>query len=64
MGKLDTELSDLEEQADALNQRWVAEKDRLGAEQKLKEQLDQARTDLENAQRQGDLAKAGELAYG
>lgn len=62
--KLEAELSDLEEQADALNQRWVAEKDRLGAEQKLKEQLDQARTDLENAQRQGDLAKAGELAYG
>jgi len=64
LGKLEAELSDLEEQADALNQRWVAEKDRLGAEQKLKEQLDQARTDLENAQRQGDLAKAGELAYG
>jgi ATP-dependent Clp protease ATP-binding subunit ClpB len=42
----------------------VAEKERLGAEQKLKEQLDQARTDLENAQRSGDLAKAGELAYG
>ncbi|GLQ16473.1 ATP-dependent chaperone ClpB [Maritalea porphyrae] len=62
--KLEAELSDLEEQADALNQRWVAEKDRLGAEQKLKEHLDQARTDLENAQRQGDLAKAGELAYG
>ncbi|MCZ4273875.1 ATP-dependent chaperone ClpB [Maritalea porphyrae] len=64
LDKLETELSDLEEQADALNQRWVAEKDRLGAGQKLKEQLDHARTDLENAQRQGDLAKAGELAYG
>lgn len=64
LGKLETELSDLEEKADALNQRWVAEKDRLGAGQKLKEQLDHARTDLENAQRQGDLAKAGELAYG
>ena len=62
--KLETELSDLEEQADALNQRWTAEKDRLGAGQKLKEQLDQARTDLENAQRDGNLAKAGELAYG
>jgi len=64
LGKLEAELSDLEEQADALNQRWVAEKDRLGAGQKLKERLDQARTDLENAQRDGDLAKAGELAYG
>ena len=33
-------------------------------EQKLKEQLDQARSDLERAQRQGDLGRAGELAYG
>ncbi|TDQ61476.1 ATP-dependent Clp protease ATP-binding subunit ClpB [Maritalea mobilis] len=62
--KLEAELSDLEEEAGALNQRWVSEKERLGAEQKLKEELDQARTELENAQRAGDLARAGELAYG
>ncbi|WP_424984171.1 ATP-dependent chaperone ClpB [Maritalea sp. S77] len=62
--KLEAELSDLEEEASALNQRWVSEKDRLGAEQKLKEELDHARTELENAQRAGDLARAGELAYG
>lgn len=62
--KLEAELSDLEEEANALNQRWVAEKDRLGAGQKLKEELDHARTELENAQRSGDLGRAGELAYG
>lgn len=62
--KLETELADLEEEADALNQRWVAEKERLAGSTKIKEELDAARSKLEIAQRQGDLAQAGELAYG
>ncbi|MCF4099511.1 ATP-dependent chaperone ClpB [Maritalea mediterranea] len=62
--KLESELSDLEEESGALTQRWMSEKERLGAEQKLKEELDKARTELENAQRSGDLGRAGELAYG
>lgn len=62
--KLEAELADLEEEANALSQRWNAEKERLAGGQKLKEQLDQARTQLETAQRDGDLSKAGELAYG
>ncbi|RYE86116.1 MAG: AAA family ATPase, partial [Hyphomicrobiales bacterium] len=56
--------SDLEEQASALSARWQAEKARLQGSQKIKEELDKARTELELAQRQGDLARAGELAYG
>ncbi|WP_417687893.1 ATP-dependent chaperone ClpB [Roseibium sp.] len=64
LGKLEKELSDLEEESDVLTRRWQGEKDKLNLEQKLKEQLDQARIDLEIAQRRGDLAKAGELAYG
>jgi ATP-dependent Clp protease ATP-binding subunit ClpB len=62
--KLEIELADLEEEASALSARWQAEKQKLSSEQKLKEQLDQARSDLERAQRQGDLGRAGELAYG
>ncbi|WP_349358398.1 ATP-dependent chaperone ClpB [Stappia sp.] len=62
--KLEGELADLEEEASALTARWQGEKEKLSSEQKLKERLDQARIDLEKAQRQGDLAKAGELAYG
>ncbi len=62
--RLEKELADLEEEADALTARWQAEKEKLGAASKLKESLDQARFDLETAQRRGDLAKAGELAYG
>ena len=47
-----------------MTQRWEAEKSKLGAAQKLKVELDQRRTELEQAQRRGDLARAGELAYG
>ena len=62
--RLERELTDLEEQSRALTQRWEKEKDKLSAAQRLKEQLDQARAELERAQRTGDLAQAGELAYG
>jgi len=64
LGKLEQELTNLEEQSQALTNRWLGEKEKLNLEQKIKEQLEQARIDLEIAQRQGDLAKAGELAYG
>src|SRR3546814_9310025 len=44
--------------------KWQAEKDKIHAEAKIKEELDAARGQLEQAQRAGDLAKAGELSYG
>jgi len=62
--KLEEELADLEEESDALTQRWQREKQKLAGANELKEELDHARTQLEVAQREGDLAKAGELAYG
>jgi ATP-dependent Clp protease ATP-binding subunit ClpB len=62
--RLEKDLTDLEEQSQALTQRWMAEKDKLASATKVKEQLDQARAELDRAQRQGDLARAGELAYG
>jgi len=47
-----------------LTAQWQAEKQKLASAQKLKEQLDQARTELEQVQRRGDWTRAGELAYG
>ncbi|MES2042678.1 MAG: AAA family ATPase, partial [Pseudomonadota bacterium] len=64
LGNLDGELANLEQQSAELTTRWQAEKDKISAEAKLKEQLDAARLELEQAQRAGDLAKAGELSYG
>ncbi len=61
--RLEKELADLEEKSAAITRRWQAEKDKLAAASKLKDELDQARTQLELAQRKGDFAKAGELAY-
>jgi ATP-dependent Clp protease ATP-binding subunit ClpB len=62
--KLEKELANLEEEANALAQRWHEEKEKMAGAQKIKEDLDHARIELEQAQRKGDLAKAGELAYG
>ncbi len=64
LAKLEKEIANLEEKANALSQRWQAEKEKLAAAGKVREDLDRARTELEQAQRKGDLAKAGELAYG
>jgi ATP-dependent Clp protease ATP-binding subunit ClpB len=62
--KLENELANLEQQSAELTQRWQAEKEKIAGEAKIKEQLDQARIELEQAQRSGDLGKAGELQYG
>ncbi len=62
--KLEGELADLEEKSAALTARWHAEKDKIGSEQKLKEQLEAARTELAQAQRRGEYQRAGELTYG
>ena len=64
LANLQAELAGLEEQSAALTTRWQAEKEKIHSEAKLKEQLDAARLQLEQAQRGGDLAKAGELQYG
>ncbi len=61
---LEADLVELEEQSAELTQRWQGEKDKINAEAKLKEQLDAARLELDQAQRRGDLARAGELSYG
>ena len=62
--KLGAELAELQEKSDSLTARWRAEKDKIGLAQKLKEELDAARTGLAQAQRRGDFAEAGKLAYG
>ncbi|MFL6724696.1 MAG: ATP-dependent chaperone ClpB [Sphingomicrobium sp.] len=61
---LEQELANLEQQSAELTTRWQAEKEKIAGEAKIKEQLDAARIELEQAQRTGDLAKAGELQYG
>ncbi|MBP7001153.1 ATP-dependent chaperone ClpB [Amaricoccus sp.] len=62
--KLAKELSGLEERSREMTAAWQAERDKLKGAADIKEQLDQMRIELETAKRQGNLARAGELAYG
>ncbi len=62
--RLEKELAGLEESSSTLTTRWRAEKDKLGVAQKLKEQLERARIELDQAQRRGEYQRAGELTYG
>ncbi|MAS85060.1 MAG: ATP-dependent chaperone ClpB, partial [Erythrobacteraceae bacterium] len=58
------DLANLEQRSSELTTRWQGERDKIQAESRIKEDLDAARIELEQAQRAGDLAKAGELQYG
>jgi ATP-dependent Clp protease ATP-binding subunit ClpB len=62
--KLEKELAEVEEKSNAMTAAWKAEKEQVVEAQKLKERLDQARNEVEMAQRRGDLARASELLYG
>jgi ATP-dependent Clp protease ATP-binding subunit ClpB len=61
---LEKELADLQEKSAQMTAQWQAERDKLASARDIKEKLDRARIDLENAKRAGDLVKAGELSYG
>ncbi|MCC6863401.1 MAG: ATP-dependent chaperone ClpB [Rhodobacteraceae bacterium] len=62
--KLEKELADLQEQSAEMTAKWQSERDSLQVARDLKEQLDRARAELEQAKREGDFGKAGELQYG
>lgn len=62
--KINNELKILEEKSGELNSTWQAEKLKISKVNSLKSQLEDAKFELENAQRQADLAKASELKYG
>jgi ATP-dependent Clp protease ATP-binding subunit ClpB len=61
---LEKELTDLVESSTALTARWQAEKQKLGVAAALKQRLEQARNQLDIAQRNGEFQRAGELTYG
>ncbi len=62
--KLEKNLSELQEQSATMTARWQAERDKLEGSRSLKEQLDKARAELDQAKREGNLGRAGELSYG
>ena len=61
---LERELAELKEKAAAMRAQWQQEKEVLGSVAKIKQQIEQARTEAELATRRGDLQKAAEISYG
>jgi ATP-dependent Clp protease ATP-binding subunit ClpB len=61
--KLETELADAEKEEASMEEAWRASQSRRTEGRRLKEELDQAKTQLERAQRDGDWSRAGELTY-
>jgi ATP-dependent Clp protease ATP-binding subunit ClpB len=61
---IEKELAELKEKASAMKAQWQQEKETLTAVGRIKQQIEQARTEAEQAARAGDLAKAAEISYG
>ncbi len=61
---LEKELAELEEESATLTADWQREKAKHTDVQQVKEKIDALKSALEVAQRTGDLARAGEIAYG
>ena len=62
--KLEAELAELEEKSAQMTAQWQAERDKLAGARDIKEELDHARAQLDQAKREGNLARAGELQFG
>jgi len=62
--KLEADLADLGEKSKALTAQWQAEKEAIQGFKDLKEKLDQAQQEMEQAERNADLEKASRLRYG
>jgi ATP-dependent Clp protease ATP-binding subunit ClpB len=63
LDEIEKTLADLEQDSAALTVRWQSEKDKIAGGKQLQEQLDRARIELEQAQRTGQFARAGELQH-
>jgi ATP-dependent Clp protease ATP-binding subunit ClpB len=62
--QLERGLAEERERSDAMHAEWQREKESVGAVAELQEQIEQAKTELERAQREADLGRAAELQYG
>lgn len=62
--KVEKEIADLKEQADALKAQWQNEKSVIDQANVVQEELERLRTELEQAQREGNLGRASEIQYG
>ncbi|MGZ4245829.1 MAG: Clp protease N-terminal domain-containing protein, partial [Solirubrobacteraceae bacterium] len=62
--QLERTLAEERERSDAMHAEWQREKETLGAVAEIQERLEEAKMELERAQREADLGRAAELQYG
>ncbi len=62
--EIERELAELRERSSAMKAQWQQEKEMLGGVGKIKQEIEQARIEAEQATRQGNLQKAAEITYG
>lgn len=62
--RLESELNDLGQKAEVLNQQWQREKNAIMTLRQIKEQIEETHHEIEKAEREADLARAAELKYG
>ena len=62
--RLEKDLANLKEQQSGLNAQWQSEKGVIGSIQKIKEQIDKANIEIQQAELKYDLNRAAELKYG
>jgi ATP-dependent Clp protease ATP-binding subunit ClpB len=62
--RLDGERANLKDKSKALTAQWQNEKAAVNAVSVVQSQLEQAKLELEQAQRRGDLTKSAEIQYG
>jgi ATP-dependent Clp protease ATP-binding subunit ClpB len=62
--KIDADLANLKEKSKQLNAQWQNEKSALDAVSVVNARIEEAKSDLEKAQRQGNLSLASEIQYG
>jgi ATP-dependent Clp protease ATP-binding subunit ClpB len=61
---LERELAELREKSSGMKAQWQREKETLGAVGRIKQEIEQARIEADQATRRGDLGKAAEITYG
>jgi ATP-dependent Clp protease ATP-binding subunit ClpB len=64
LGQIEKELSGLREQSNTLKAHWQTEKEAIGKIRKIKEQIDQLKTEEQRYERAGELARVAEIRYG
>ncbi|MDP3147899.1 MAG: ATP-dependent chaperone ClpB [Ignavibacteria bacterium] len=64
LGELETEVGNLTEEKNQLKQHWILEKEKIQSIRSIKSEIEQAKTDADKYEREGDLGRVAEIRYG